>query len=684
MNVVYAAQFRDSSGYAVAARGYLKALDAYLTEHPGAFNLKIYSSVVNHSDKLLLEEVQLIEKYEFRDNSDIQKAINQDYTFVWHMPPPMLSFADDRFKPSPNCSPSLSRLQRCSSKNVNLTVWETTTIPIEWRRDYEYYKPDKIIVPCSWNKQVFEECVPDVPCEMIPHIIEPHTISTNKNGHPMGTLRPLKLPFDLTNKFVVLTMSQWTKRKGFDTLIRSFTAEFGNNKDAVLIIKTYGGPEGDAESIGRYVKSLRNSILLPGPVNTHASENNILLIPGFVPTESIMWLHQQASVFALFSRGEGFGLPIAEAIMAKKPVIVPKEGGHVDYINTDSAFFVDGRWDTCAYGMTPYGCDGDWYECSIKSGREQLRKAYEIWKKRGNELAVMGVDAYTHVIEGPYSRYKVGSTFYEKLKDLNEPDTKPKTILERRTALKRKVQKAPTLKEKVALLKDSFKGETCYVLSCGPSISDHTLKQYKEKLQDKLVLSVKQTYDKVPDLVDFHFFNCANTPRPKGYPLLEHYQYNDNEPIIVASSNYPLHSRWSPFQKHDLFFKIPIRTEINDQFICKTKNFDDYDLGVNVERPCGPGIMYETVIFMAAHLGVKKIIAVGWDLSQTNPKKPNEYEHFYKDEKMLIKGDILPWEVAATCEASKELYEWLQGRGIELELASNKSSLYEKIPRVVL
>ena len=86
-----------------------------------------------------------------------------------------------------------------------------------------------------------------------------------------------------------------------------------------------------------------------------------------------------------------------------------------------------------------------------------------------------------------------------------------------------------------------------------------------------------------------------------------------------------------------------------------TKRFDDFDLATNVDRPCGPGIMYETVIFMAAHLGVKKIIAVGWDLSQTNPKKPNEYEHFYKNEKMLIKGDILPWEVAATCEASKEL-----------------------------
>ena len=484
MNIIYAAQFRDSSGYAVAARGYLKALDAYLIEHPNAFNLKIYSSVVNHSDKLLQEEIQLIEKYEFYNNSDIQQAINQDYTFVWHMPPPMLSFADERFNPSPNCSPSLERLLNCSSKNVNLTVWETTAIPIEWQRNYQYYKPDMIIVPCDWNKQVFEEHVPNVKCEKVPHIIEPHTISTDKNGYPVSQLRPIKLPVSLTNKFVVLTMSQWSKRKGFDRLIQAFTAEFGNNEEALLIIKTYGGPEGDTESIGNHVKGLRNSLLVPGPINTIASVNNILLIPGFVPTESIMWLHQQADVFALFSRGEGFGLPIAEAIMAKKPVVVPKEGGHIDYIDSENTFFVDGHWDTCIYGMTPYGCDGEWFECSIKSGREQLRKAYNLWKDGRSNLITMGVKAYNHILNGEYSRYKVGSTFYNKLKSIEETknETKVETISDRKNQLKEKINKTNSLKEKVDLLKNTFKGETCYVLSCGPSLLDYTEKELRKKL----------------------------------------------------------------------------------------------------------------------------------------------------------------------------------------------------------
>ena len=34
MNIVYCGQFRDSAGYGVAARGYLKSLDAYLSANP--------------------------------------------------------------------------------------------------------------------------------------------------------------------------------------------------------------------------------------------------------------------------------------------------------------------------------------------------------------------------------------------------------------------------------------------------------------------------------------------------------------------------------------------------------------------------------------------------------------------------------------------------------------------------
>jgi glycosyltransferase involved in cell wall biosynthesis len=670
MNIVYCAQFRDSAGYGVAARGYLKALDAYLQKNPGLFNLKLYSSIVSQSSKLTSEELSLIEKYEFRDDEDIKEMINQDYTFIWHMPPPLMSFGDDRFHPSPNCSPAMARLLDNSQYNINLVAWEVDNVPPEWNLDYRYYKPDMLIVPSEWNAKVFSENT-SVQTKVVPHVIEK---LSEKDS-------PLRLPFDLDNKFVVLSISQWTKRKGFDRLLQSFITEFDDCDDAALIIKTNGSATHTPELIQKEIKAIRNSILLP--MNERPKNNNIVLIPGFLSNENISWLQKKSDVFALFSRGEGFGLPIAEALMHEKPVVVPSEGGHIDYINDEAAFFVDGNWDTCIFNIFPYDSESKWYETSISSGREQLRKAYNLWKSNKEALEIKGKKGKKHILDNKYDPYSVGETFFNTLSTLKKEEVQLSPVKEKTRSLKKKINKIDTLEGKLDLLENAYQGETCYILNCGPSLAENTSATLKEKLEDKLVFSVKQAKDYVPGISDFHFFNCANTPAPDNTFLPEHYRYENENPIVIASSNYDLGTRWSHFQKQDIFFKIPIRTEINNEFLCLTKQFENYTISNNLTRPCGPGIMYETVIYMAVHLGVKKIVVLGWDLSNKDPKKSKDYKHFYDEEqKMFNKGDILPWEVSITCKASEDLYKWLKSKNIELEICSSQSELYEQIPRV--
>ena len=41
--LVYISQFRDACGYAVAARGYLRALEKHLQINPDSFDLKVYN-----------------------------------------------------------------------------------------------------------------------------------------------------------------------------------------------------------------------------------------------------------------------------------------------------------------------------------------------------------------------------------------------------------------------------------------------------------------------------------------------------------------------------------------------------------------------------------------------------------------------------------------------------------------
>jgi hypothetical protein len=236
---------------------------------------------------------------------------------------------------------------------------------------------------------------------------------------------------------------------------------------------------------------------------------------------------------------------------------------------------------------------------------------------------------------------------------------------------------------KTDLLHNQYLGEDCYILSCGPSLNDYEQDLLKDKLKNKLVFSVKTTYNIYSDISDFLFFNCCNLPPTYEKPY--HYEYNDST-ISIASSNFPEGTRWSPIQKYDVFFKIPLvdtSTQMNE-FLSINKNFDNYLISTSFNRPVGPGIMYETVIFMAVHLGVKSINTIGWDLS-LNTTKTEQYDHFYpKDSKLFNPGSMMNWEIDATTKASKELYFWLKNKNIELNILTKNSSLYSGIPRKTL
>jgi len=670
MKIVYCAQFRDHTGYAIAARRYLKALDQFLQKNEGKFSLHVYSVVALNAGKLSKEEENLLQKYEFKNDSEIQDVMKEEYIFIWHMPPPMMVFADERFKPSPNCSPSMKKLIKASSYNVSLVAWETDKVPSEWQENYDYYKPDAIIVPSKWNKDVFEQT--SIRCEVVPHVIE--NISDNVKEIP-------NLSSALNKKFVIFSSSQWTHRKGFDVLLKAYFSEFGKSEDVVLVLKTYDSATHKTERISHEIKNYKATTLFE--FNQKPKDNNLIVLPGFLSAESVAWLYNKSNVFALTSRGEGFGLPISEALLNKKPVIVPSEGGHIDFIEPDSAFFVDGRWDCCFLGIPPYETDGNYYECSIRDTRKQLRKAYNLWKENPKQLEEKGLRGHDYIKGKGYDAYNIGKRFFEVLDSvqIKEEENDIKSL---RRNIKKQLDKKSNIEEKINTLKDSFKGKTCYILATGPSLLDYDKDLLKDVLKDNLVFSIKGAYELFPEETDFHFFNAANLPMPTGGFVKEHFKYEGVEPIVIASDNYPLHSRWSNFQKHDLFFQIPIRTQIDDRFLVKTLEFDKHTLDKTLERPCGPGIMYETVMYMAEHLGVSKIVTLGWDLNNDASKNESDHKHYYEDKKFFIKGDVLPWEIKATRDATGKLAEWLKSKNITLQTASKNSKISDKIERIKL
>ena len=698
--LVYMSQFKDSSGYAVAARGYLKALDAYLQENPGAFELKIHSFVVEHAQKLSDHMLDIIDKYEFKSMDEVNQWVNNgDYIFLWHMPPPMIVVYSRAFSHKEVQWEAAKRLLKGSAANVNLTVWEADAIPESWAQIYRNFDTDSVIVPSDWNKQVFSSCLEDgVICNKVTHLLDKKRV--------LPEARPMKLPVDLSDKFVVFSMSQWNNRKGFDKLVKSFCMEFGHQEDVVLVIKTYidnvkfseKDPKGHFQAIANELAVYKQSIFLDKEEHPTCK---VMVIPDIVPFENITWLYQQSDVFALLTRGEGFGFTVAEAMMHKKPVIAPNVFGFFDYLDPDiveKIYDVSGHW--APYENRPgYSCNMNWFEPHINSARQCLRSTYNLWKNNKEKLDSIGESYYNSIMKSEsFDEQLIGEQlfgiFNSKWESLEVEE--PQEVLLPSSPVKKKLSELKWAMQGISdvemsqarldLLKNAFEGETCYILNCGPSLNEYTPEFLEEFLADKLTFAVKQAIAKAPGVVDFHFFNCSNLPEAMEGGV--HYNYSplSNRPIAIGSSNYRLGQRWNKnVQECDLFFKVPIRTQINNEFLVRTLEFDRYTMGRNINRPCGPGIMYETVIFMAQHLGVKEIVVLGWDLSQDKNINPDTYKHFYGSTQHLVnRGDILPWEIEETRAASEQLARWLETRGVKLKLASTQSSLWDGIERVKL
>lgn len=665
MKILYVAQFHETCGYSHAALGYLKSLDSTLKDYPEV-ELKLLSVSLDprklqqsfHSSRTSPDLIKMINKYHFENQEEFDSFISEDYSCVWHMTsilPVILSKPGiGHFHRDLSCS--VSDVIRGSLNNYHILAWETDTVPQEYQRCIESYSPEIVFTPSQWNQQAINKIVKSV---TIPHLVE-------SRGVESGDISFLN---KIENKFVVLAISEWVNRKNFTSLIRSFLIEMSDKEDAYLVIKTNLPPGHTKEAFLKELEQIKNTTRTLRP-----KRQNMFVILDYLPDQKMKRLYEVSTIFSLTSYGEGFSLPTSEAVLIGKPVLCPDQGGHVDYISPNNRYFFKGFWDT-VFDNPPYDSDGMWYIPLISSIRDKLKLAYSDWKSQNGELQKSANLNLQVLNNGCFSKEKIGNRILENIS--NTPSAEVSTI----NKLKRKIASLP-LQQKMKTLENSFQGEDCYILSCGPSLKDYDQEKLKTFLKDKLVFTVKQAQDIFESVADFHFFNCSNLPS-RTLAHAPHYR-NSKDIITVASSNYDQYMRWTPMQMSDIFFKIPIRTEINNEFLVRTGKIDDFLIKNNLTRPCGPGIMYETVLFTAIHLGVKSITCIGWDLTKQKVNE-SDYEHFYGSTDGLVnRGDILDWEIEETRKFSKNFYEWCCQNNIDLKLASDRSSLYEKIPRIKL
>ena len=138
-------------------------------------------------------------------------------------------------------------------------------------------------------------------------------------------------------KFAFLFVGHWLNgdfgedRKNVGAMIRTFLETFKNKQNApALILKT---SHANFSPLDR-IDILRKIELIKAGVSNATRLPSIYLIHGDLEDEEMnsLYNHPKIKAHISFTKGEGFGRPLAEAALSAKPVIASDWSGHTDFL----------------------------------------------------------------------------------------------------------------------------------------------------------------------------------------------------------------------------------------------------------------------------------------------------------------------------------------------------------------
>jgi len=244
---------------------------------------------------------------------------------------------------------------------VVVQPWEFGSIPAAWVRGIAE-TVDEVWVPTHWVRECF--LAGGVPPEKV--AVVPNGVDTAR-FHPAA--EPLPLPTRKRVKF--LFVGGTIARKGVDALLDAYVRAFTADDDVALVIKDFGADSFYAgQTAGALIAALQSQ---PG-----APE--IVHLPEDLGEDQMPGLYAACDCLAHPYRGEGYGLPIAEAMACGRPAIVTGYGAALDFASAENSLLVPatlvrhaekriGDMETVDY---PY-----WAEPDREALAAALRRVYE-------------------------------------------------------------------------------------------------------------------------------------------------------------------------------------------------------------------------------------------------------------------------------------------------------------------
>jgi glycosyltransferase involved in cell wall biosynthesis len=245
-----------------------------------------------------------------------------------------------------------------ATRVVHSYGWEETGFPLEYVSAFNR-KLDLITVLSQSVKKILQDNGVRIPIAV-----------TGGGVDHLLHLAP-KAPTESLRAFNLLHISSCFPRKGVDALLAAYGQAFDSTDDVALVIKTFPNPHNDVPA---QLAKLRSA----NPRYPH-----VVLVNRDCSDEELVGWYQACSAFVAPSRGEGLGLPMAEAMLFNLPVITTGWGGQLDFCDASTAALCDYRFETT---RTHLGATHSvWADPDVPHLAQLLRETHQLTPQQRTE-----------------------------------------------------------------------------------------------------------------------------------------------------------------------------------------------------------------------------------------------------------------------------------------------------------
>ncbi len=205
---------------------------------------------------------------------------------------------------------------------VQILPWEYGALPAAWVAGLRAGAADEVWTPSTYNRRLFLEAgVAPERVAVVPNGIDPARFSATRAVAPY--------PLKSAKRWKFLYLGGMLPRKGVDVLLAAYRRAFTRSDDVVLVLKLLG-------TRTFYPLADGGASLRAFAEDSDAPE--IEIIDEDVSDEDVVRLYRSCDALAFPYRGEGFGLPMLEAMACGLPVIATAGGAADDFLDDEVAY----------------------------------------------------------------------------------------------------------------------------------------------------------------------------------------------------------------------------------------------------------------------------------------------------------------------------------------------------------